>query len=124
MDLTIAKQWLEDYKTAWETQSPELIAKLFTSEGQYFETPFLVHTGYQQIYDYWIAAPLTQKDINFQYKIFGLFEGKVIAHWNSKFTRADIPKELDGIFLLDLDAEGKCKVLREWWHSKPITNVE
>jgi hypothetical protein len=26
--------------------------------------------------------------------------------------------ELDGVFLISLDDEGRCKSLREWWHKQ------
>ena len=122
MDNAIVTKWLEDYKQAWVTRNEMAIVELFTSDGQYFETPFLVYAGREEIYKYWTLNPGVQRDIRFQYQILSTYDSYAIVHWSAQFNRADDSRELDGIFLLDFTPEGKCKTLREWWHSQSSLN--
>jgi hypothetical protein len=41
-----------------------------------------------------------------------------IARWWASFlsVRPDTPVELDGIFVIRMDADGRCEEFREWWH--------
>jgi hypothetical protein len=44
-----------------------------------------------------------------------------VAHWSAKFRLASTGAmiELDGVFVLEFDANGQCTSLREWWHLRP-----
>ncbi|MCB9965463.1 MAG: nuclear transport factor 2 family protein [Rhodospirillales bacterium] len=112
----ILETWLLAYKDAWETQNPDKIVQIFTEDAVYWETPFLKHEGRDAIYQYWKDVPGAQKDISFRYKILNADEG--LSHWSATFFAGGRSHELDGIFMLTFDAQGRCQVLREWWHSK------
>lgn len=110
------KEWLELYKQAWESRDANVIPKIFAENAVYWETPFLKHEGLSAIVNYWKSAPCRQKDILFEYSLISV--EKNIAHWKANFIGEDNQlHKLDGIFILDFDSDGKCLILREWWHS-------
>jgi hypothetical protein len=41
-----------------------------------------------------------------------------IALWQTTFTRAHSghPVQLDGVFVVEFDDQGRCSRFREWWH--------
>lgn len=121
MDREAFEGWLDAYGRAWEGRDPEAAARLFTDDAAYYETPFDVPArGREGISMYWTEATGSQQDIRFSSEVLAITEDKGIARWRVAFTRvsSDIPVELDGIFLVELNGEGLCTGFREWWHSK------
>ncbi len=45
-----------------------------------------------------------------------------IAHWWASFLRIPSGKRvhLDGVLAATFDAEGKCRLFREWWHKREV----
>jgi hypothetical protein len=114
-------RWLGAYKRAWEDRDPVAAADLFTADAAYHETPFDEPSrGRDGIFEYWSDVPRTQRGISFSYEILATTENGGVAHWRASFLRlpADDPVELDGIFLVKLDADGRCTEFREWWHKQ------
>jgi ketosteroid isomerase-like protein len=119
MDRTTFENWLDAYKRVWEDRDPEAAADLFTADANYFETPFEAPArGREGIRDYWSDATRYQEGVEFSYEVLATTENTGIAHWHTEFTRlaSNSTVELDGIFLVELDADGKCTGFREWWH--------
>jgi hypothetical protein len=58
--------------------------------------------------------------VQFEHEALSVSGDTGIAHWSAMFDVApDGTKiELNGIFVLEFDADGKCRRLREWWHLK------
>ena len=119
MKRTTFENWLDAYKRAWEDRDPEAAADLFTVDANYHETPFEAPAkGREGILDYWSDATRYQGEIEFSYEVLATTEDAGIAHWHCRFTRltSESAAELDGIFLVKLDADGKSTEFREWWH--------
>ncbi len=119
MERASFESWLSAYKRAWEARDPEAAADLFTAEASYYETPFEEPVrGRDGILNYWSDATRYQEGVEFSYEVLATTETGGIAHWHCEFTRptSDSVVELDGIFLVELDADGKCIQFREWWH--------
>ncbi len=112
------KSWLDAYGRAWETRNPEAAAELFTADAIYQETPFVEPLrGGSAIFDYWSHVSRSQEQIRFGYEILAVTRDFGIAHWWASFIRTSerTPVKLDGIFLISLEADQRCKMLREWW---------
>ncbi len=90
VDPAAFKSWLDAYGRAWESRDPQAAAKLFTEDGTY------------------------------QVKILAVTPEIGIARWWASFVRIPpgLQTKLDGIFLISLDADCRCKSLREWWHKQ------
>ncbi len=115
------KEWLEKYKKAWESESPEEAAKLFVKDAKYYETPFdEPSTGREKIVEYWNAVPEGQKEVKFGYEIIHTYNNVGYCKWNASFVRkaTDARVSLDGIFEVAFDKSGKGETFREWWHRK------
>ncbi len=119
MELATFKSWMDAYGRAWESRDPQAAADLFTEDGTYQVTPFLEPIrGRQGIFEYWSHVAETEKDIRFGYEVLSLTPETGIARWWASFVRVPpgLQTKLDGIFLIYLDANCRCKSLREWWH--------
>jgi hypothetical protein len=121
MTLQAFDDWLDSYGRAWESRNPQAAADLFAEEGTYQVTPFVEPMrGKQAILDYWTNVARTEQNIQFGYEILALTPDHGIARWWSSFVIVPpgLQTKLDGIFLISLDENGRCRSLREWWHKQ------
>lgn len=74
--------------------------------------------GRAAIFEYWSQVAETERDIQFGYEVLAVTQGTGIARWWASFVIVpqELQTKLDGIFLITLDGEGRCRSLREWWH--------
>ncbi len=120
-DLGAFKSWLDAYGRAWECRDPEAATELFTGDGTYQVTPFVEPLrGHKAIFDYWSGVARTEESIRFGYEILVASAEINIARWWASFVIVPegLQTKLDGIFLISLDDQGRCKSLREWWHKQ------
>ena len=120
-DLIAFKFWLDAYGQAWENRNPEAAAAIFTEDGSYQVTPFLEPIrGRKAIYEYWSEVAGTHENIRFAYEILVANAELNIATWSASFIidPPGLQTQMDGIFLISLDAKGRCRSLREWWHKQ------
>jgi uncharacterized protein (TIGR02246 family) len=120
-DASAFESWLDAYGRAWASRDPQAAARLFTEDGTYQVTPFLEPMrGRKAIFEYWSQVAQTEEDIRFGYEILALTPEKSIARWWASFVRVPpgVRTKLDGIFLISLDSERRCKSLQEWWHKQ------
>jgi len=111
--------WLDAYGRAWTSRDAQAAADLFTEHGTYQVTPFAEPLrGRQAILDYWTHVTQTEQDIQFGYEILSVPPEQGIARWWASFVIVPpgLQTKLDGIFLISLDENGRCRSLREWWH--------
>lgn len=133
--------FMAGYKKAWETSDENLLATLFAADGVYRNTPFAEQHGHGEIKQYWQRTKL-QKDIRLNYEILERHAGGGIAHWRTTYQVTSeemfkmwaassgtnlLPRQegdplpslvLDGIATVEFNADGLCRELRLWWHSK------
>jgi ketosteroid isomerase-like protein len=111
--------WLAGYEQAWELRDADRAAALFTESASYHEMPFdAPKAGRRGIREYWAGVTADQRDVDFKSEIVAVSGNTGVAHWSASLTSASTGAkiELDGVFILDFDASGLCRQLREWWH--------
>lgn len=113
--------WLDRYGAAWEARDPDAARALFAPDARYYETPYAEpFLGRAGIRDYWATVTSDQRDVEFRSSVVSVSGSTGVAHWTAKFMSVSegVEVELDGIFVLEFDAEGRVAVLREWWHAR------
>jgi hypothetical protein len=116
------EKWLAGYERAWEQRDPARAAELFTANAAYHEMPFEApKAGQAGIREYWASVTADQRDIDFKSQVISVTGQTGVAHWSATLTApsSGARVELDGVFVLTFDANGRCSELREWWHVKP-----
>jgi hypothetical protein len=117
--------WLRRFARAWEVRDPDRAAALFSEDGCYRETPFDEPLrGAQEIRAYWSSLPQAREDIRFTYDVLAVTESWGIAHWHGAYTPVDRATrlELDGILLVSLDDEERCREFREWSNRRELSS--
>lgn len=121
MNLERFQTWLNNYGRAWESRDPQAAANLFAEDGMYQVTPFEEPLrGRAAIYEYWTSVTQSQQDIHFRNEILAVTEYLGVVRWQTSFVRipSGVQVQLDGIFVVALDAENSCTVFKEWWHRR------
>lgn len=113
--------WLAAYGKAWETRDANAAAALFAPDATYQDVPFdPPHQGQEGIRSYWSGVTKDQRNVKFGYQLIAVSGSTGVAHWTAEFdvepTKAHL--SLNGVFVLEFGADGKCRSLREWWHLK------
>jgi steroid delta-isomerase len=115
----ILMHWLEAYGAAWESKDAAAAAALFAENASYQETPYAEpFVGRAAIRDYWAEVTADQSGIEFESAIVAISGMTGVARWSAKFESAEAPVELNGIFVLEFEADGTVASLREWWHAR------
>jgi len=115
------ERWLEKYGRAWSERNAQAAVDLYTEDGSYQVTPFVeAMRGRQAIFEYWSHVAETQRDIQFGYEILAVTAEIGVARWWASFVIVPqgLQTKLDGIFVISLDDNGRCRSLREWWHKE------
>jgi len=115
------REWLEQYKAAWEQKDPEQAAALFTADATYQETPYAdPFRGRDAIRTYWAGVTSDQSGIDFAFDPISVSGQTGVAQWSARFRSisADVAVELNGIFVLMFAAGRQVSSLREWWHAR------
>ncbi|MCC4118285.1 nuclear transport factor 2 family protein [Aromatoleum toluclasticum] len=135
------EQFMRAYKAAWEQRDEAKFASLFTTDGEYHNTPFAVQRGHTQLAEYWRRVKL-QEDVHVTYEVLATTPLGGIAHWHVTYQVASeelfqiwakstgtnlvarnpgdpLPKMvLDGVLKAEFDGE-LCQRCELWWHSMP-----
>lgn len=128
------------YKRVWEGQDKHGFAALFVDGGRYWNTPFQVQTGAEELAAYWARIEL-QRDIALTYEVLAETPRGGIAHWHVSYqvaseelfqiwaasTGTGLPDRkpgdplprltLDGLLKAEFAADGRAEEVRIWWHS-------
>lgn len=118
-------EWMESYRTAWESQSAEWAVSLFSDDVSYYETPFVRPiTGKEPLHQYWQLLTNLKKEISLSYEIIHTYQDTGFCKWNIQYTR--IPSgemvAMDGIFEVTFNNSGKCCRFRAWWHQRETSS--
>jgi len=134
-------RFMQGYKAAWEQRDESMFCALFTSRGEYHNTPFAVQRGHAQLSEYWRRVKL-QEDVRVTYEVLGSTPQGGIAHWHVTYQVASeelfqiwakstgtnlvarkpgdpLPRMvLDGVLIAEFEGSlcSKCEI---WWHSMP-----
>lgn len=121
MNIKSFTRWLEGYKNAWEKCDPEAAAGLFAEGASYHETPFAEPAvGKDAIQQYWSNATSFQTGVEFHSEVLAVSGNRGIARWIVSYVHlpSNVQVHLDGIFLVEMDADNLCTKFEEWWHRR------
>jgi len=120
MNLGKLERWLREYGSAWERKDGPAFVALFSSDVRYYWTPFSEpRAGHAALAEAFESAIARQEKIRFEATVLSVTADQGVAHWSCSFDRRNAGHRvrLDGVFVMDFDADGACRVFREWWHS-------
>ncbi|MEJ2007678.1 MAG: nuclear transport factor 2 family protein [Acidobacteriota bacterium] len=115
------ESWLRAYGAAWEERNAQAAVDLFAEDAVYSVLPFTSPLrGRIELLKYWKHVTSSQQQIHFDFEILAAGPAEGVVHWWASFLRPSESKrlQLDGIFVVSLDSEGRCTRFQEWWHKR------
>jgi hypothetical protein len=123
MTLDELDHWLDVYGRAWERKDVDGFAACFTPDAAYYWGPSWDEPlrGHDEIRARTEEAVADQESIRFGHEPLAITpDGRGIARWwvSIDVTGGSEIVDLEGIFLVTLDADGRCTDFREWWNHR------
>ena len=114
--------WMEKLKASWEAGDADAASALFNHTEQYYERPFKAATTFDEIQGYWKDIE-TLRDIHVEFSVVAIDGQTACIQWQNQFRTSQSAEltHLDGIFLVEFNDDGQCKVFRQWWFMEPQT---
>ena len=111
-------EWLRAYGAAWAAHDGAAAAAIFTDDAAYHWGPFEPPLrGTDAIRARWEQATADQGEVRFEAEPLARDGARVVARWRVEMAGPDVA--LDGIFVLDFAADGRCARLQERWMNVP-----
>ena len=108
--------WLTAFGDAWEAGDAAALGSLFTVGATYAPDPFADVVRGRRAVLAWLGATFADwSSASFTAQVLGVGETYGVAHWRV----ASHDRAFDGVWVVALDARGRCESLREWSREAP-----
>jgi hypothetical protein len=123
-----ATDWLRAYVRAWETYDPDAVADLFSEDAAYSYYPFDEPIrGRLAIVASWLEGKDPAGTYEARYEPVAIDGNLAVAQGRSRYfkdaSKTELEREYDNVFLIEFDADGRCRSFREWY-MRPRGQVE
>ena len=113
MQLEAVTRWIDAYLDAWRSNDPESIAALFTEDATYAYDPWGEPLqGREAIVADWVSEPDEPESWEADYRPMLVHDDRSIV---TGVTRYADGKVYSNLFVIDFDADGKCRAFTEWY---------
>lgn len=109
--------WIKTFMESWKELNWKKTLDIISNDCEYYENPIDPPcASFEDIVNLWNVVGDNQKDIKYQYEIIAYNEEVCIVNWQMTrtMTKQNIKQEIDGVFQISLDAEGKCDYFKQW----------
>jgi uncharacterized protein (TIGR02246 family) len=118
IDTTRIDEWLERYTSAWTTDDPEEVARLFTDDVRYYIAPdHEPILGREAVADWWVGLQESQLPWTFEYEVVAregdLYVVRGLVEYPEGESGAESPETYYNLWLVTLD-DGRAKEFVEY----------
>ncbi|MPV38529.1 nuclear transport factor 2 family protein [Georgenia subflava] len=111
--------WVEGYVRAWNSNDRDEIGMLFSENATYRTEPYAEPaTGRQAIVERWLELRDEPGQTTFRWEPLVASGGLAIIQGTTVY-HFDPPKTYSNLWVIRLDAEGRCTEFTEWWMEQP-----
>jgi ketosteroid isomerase-like protein len=111
-------RWLERYVAAWRSYDRAEIEALFSADARYryhaYDDPIV---GGEAIAASWLQDPDEPGSFDARYECFAVDGDRAVAVGTSTYPAAG--DAFENVFLLEFDADGRCREFTEWYVKRP-----
>jgi len=112
------RAWVEAYVAAWNSNDPEAIRDLFAAVATYKLEPWSQPwRGREQILAGWLENADEPGDTEFEW--WPLARDGDLRVLEAATRYRSLGKDYCNLWLVRLDAEGRCTEFAEWWKERP-----
>ncbi len=115
-DLPHVTAWIDRYVQAWNSNDPTEIGALFTEGAEYSTAPFRPPwRGREQIVAGWLQRKDEPGEASFQWGPLAITDELAIIEATTQYP----DETYSNLWVLRLDADGRCSSFVEWWMEHP-----
>ena len=108
------QRWMDAYRTAWESNDPGDIGRLFADQGAYYTEPYAEPwRGRQSIVDNWIRKKDEPGDTEFTWKTLATDRDLAIVQGDTRYR--DPAQHYSNLWVIRMDPDGRATEFTEWW---------
>lgn len=115
------EKWTKEFMDSWKELDWKRTLKTLSKDVKYYENPIDEPcSNFEEVTNLWSVVAENQKDIEYKFEILIYNEETCIINWQMTrtMTEGNIKQEIDGIFQISLDKEGKCTYFKQWRFSR------
>ena len=110
--------WIDGYVRAWNTNDPDDIRALFTPDAEYYTEPFRPPwRGRDQIVEGWLGHKDEPGETTFEWQPIAVTAEVAIIQGTSTYP----DQTFSNLWVIRLDAGGRCRHFTEWWMEQPTS---
>jgi uncharacterized protein (TIGR02246 family) len=115
------RDWVEEYVRAWNSNDPAEIGALFTEDASYYTEPFSPPwRGREEIVRQWLARKDEPGDTEFDWHPVVVTADLAVVQGEAAYR--SLAKRFSNLWVIRLDASGRCTEFTEWWMQLPETS--
>ena len=112
-------RWIDGYIQAWNSNDTDDIGALFTEDAEYRTAPFRQPwRGRQQIVSGWLDRKDEPGEATFNWELVLNTDDLAIVQGTTRYP----DETFSNLWLIRLDAEGRCREFTEWWMEQPTND--
>ncbi len=109
--------WTKEFMDSWKKLDWERTLNTLDKNVEYYENPIdNPCASFGDVINLWNVVADNQKDIDYKYEIVAYNDDTCIINWQMTrtMTANNMKQEIDGIFQISLNEDGKCTYFKQW----------
>jgi uncharacterized protein (TIGR02246 family) len=116
VDEDAVRGWVEGYVTAWNSNDPGDIIRLFTEDAEYYTDPYgPPWVGRESIVEHWLADKDKPGETTFEWKPLLIADDLAIVTGTTTYPHT----VYSNLWLIRLADQQRCREFTEWWMEHP-----
>ena len=115
------EKWTKEFMESWKELDWRRTLETLDKNVEYYENPIdKPCANFEEVTNLWNIVADNQKDISYKFNIVAFNEKTCIINWqmNRTMTKTDTKQEIDGIFQISINDDGKCTYFKQWRFTK------
>lgn len=115
------ENWTKEFMDSWKVLDWQRTLNTLSKDVEYYENPIdNPCKNFEEVTNLWNVVADNQKDITYEFEIVLFNENTCIINWQMTrtMTKTNTKQEIDGIFQISLNNEGKCTFFKQWRFTK------
>lgn len=111
------ENWTKEFMESWKELDWKRTLETLDKKVKYYENPIDEPCkSFEEVTNLWNVVEKNQKNIKYKYEIISFDENVCIINWQMTrtMTKTNENQEIDGIFQISLNDDGKCTYFKQW----------
>ena len=111
------ENWTKEFMESWKELDWKRTLETLDKNVGYYENPIdKPCQNFEEVTNLWNIVADNQKDISYEFEIISYNEDPCIVNWHMTrtMTKSETKQEIDGIFQVSINDEGKCTYFKQW----------